>query len=274
MWPAMTEEMATTVAVGLVQTPGGEPFEAAQDAAERAVVRAVTAGASIVVLPEFTPRPWFPAERPAPKRLSPLPGAVSGWAAALSRRYGCFLHCVDVERVSGDRWYNTARLCGPGGEVLAHRKRHLPDEPGFRETAWYASSSDSPRLGSAAGARVGALTCSDAMFPDEARALGRLGADLLLVPRATPAEPRSMQRWSVMLRADAIVSGAYVVSVNRVGTEGEIAFAGHSVVIAPDGGVVVELGADPEVRVVELDLGASREAKHSYPVLIDRDDWV
>jgi predicted amidohydrolase len=45
------------------------------------------------------------------------------------------------------------------------------------------------------------------------------------------------------------------------------------VVIAPDGGVVVELGADPEVRVVELDLDASREAKHSYPVLIDRDDW-
>jgi predicted amidohydrolase len=64
-----------------------------------------------------------------------------------------------------------------------------------------------------------------------------------------------------------------VVSVNRVGIEGEIAFAGHSVVIAPDGGVVVELGADPEVRVVELDLDASREAKHSYPVLIDRDDW-
>jgi predicted amidohydrolase len=121
---------------------------------------------------------------------------------------------------------------------------------------------------------VGALTCSDAMFPDEARALGRQGADLLLVPRATPAEPRSMQRWWVMLRADAIVSGAYVVSVNRVGTEGEIDFAGHSVVIAPDGEVLVELGADPDVRVVELDLTASREAKHSYPVLIDRDDWA
>ncbi|MGP8161270.1 MAG: carbon-nitrogen hydrolase family protein [Candidatus Dormibacteria bacterium] len=128
--------------------------------------------------------------------------------------------------------------------------------------------------GSAGGAKVGALTCSDAMFPDEARALGRQGADLLLVPRASPAEPRSMRRWSVMLRADATVSGAYVVSVNRVGTEGGIEFAGHSVVIAPDGQVAVELGGDPEVRVVELDLDAAQAAKQSYPVLIDRDDWV
>jgi predicted amidohydrolase len=270
----MTEETASTVAVGLVQVPGGGPFEAAQEGAEKAVVRAVTAGATIVVLPEFTPRAWFPAEGRTEKRLSPPPGAVANWAAALSRRYGCYLHCVDVERVAADRWYNTARLYGPGGEVLAHRKRHLPDEPGFRETAWYLRGSDSPRLGSAAGARVGALTCSDAMFPGEARALGCLGADLLLVPRATPAEPRSMQRWSVMLRADAIVSGAYVVSVNRVGIEGEISFAGHSVAIAPDGGVLVEMGADPEVRVVELDLTASREAKHSYPVLVDRGDWA
>ena len=77
-----------------------------------------------------------------------------------------------------------------------------------------------------------------------------------------------------MLRADAIVSGAYVVSVNRVGIEGDIGFAGHSVVIAPDGEVVIELGEDPEVRVVQLDLTAARAAKHSYPVLIDRDDWA
>ena len=83
-----------------------------------------------------------------------------------------------------------------------------------------------------------------------------------------------MRRWSVMLRADATVSGAYVVSVNRAGIEGEIEFAGHSVVIAPDGQVAVELGAGPEVRVVEFDLDAARAAKHSYPVLIDRDDWV
>ncbi len=266
--------MASSVTVGLVQVPGGEPFDVARDRAERAVVSAVTAGAAIVVLPEFTPRCWFPVERGTPKQLTLRPGAVSNWAAALSRRYGCHLLCVDLERAMGDRWYNTARLHGPGGEVLVHRKRHLPDEPGFRETAWYAPGTDGPRVAFAAGAKVAALTCSDAMFPEDARALGRQGADLLLVPRASPAEPRSMQRWWVMLRADAIVSGAYVISVNRVGGEGGIEFAGHSVVIAPDGDVVVELGADPEVRVVQLDLEVTRAAKHAYPVLVDRDDWV
>lgn len=270
----MAEEMASTVAVGLVQVPGGEPVDVARDRAERGVVSAVAAGAAIVALPEFTPRSWFPVDRGAPKQLSPRPGAVSAWAAALSRRYGCHLHCVDLERATAERWYNTARLHGPGGEALVHRKRHLPDEPGFRETAWYAPGADGPRVASAAGAKVGALTCSDAMFPDDARALGRQGADMLLVPRASPAEPRSMQRWSVMLRADAIVSGAYVISVNRIGTEGGIEFAGHSVVVAPDGEVVLELGAEPEVSVVQVDLEAARAAKHAYPVLVDRDDRV
>jgi predicted amidohydrolase len=83
-----------------------------------------------------------------------------------------------------------------------------------------------------------------------------------------------MQRWSVMLRADAIVSGAYVISVNRVGTEGGIECAGHSVVVAPDGEVVLELGAEPDVSVVQVDLEAARAAKHAYPVLVDRDDRV
>lgn len=141
MWRAVTqdmiagtEDMAPTVAVGLVQVAGGEPFEAAQDRAERAVVKAVAAGAAIVVLPEFTPRRWFPAERGAPEQLVPAPGAVADWAAALARRHRCHLHCVDLEG-EGDRWCNTARLHGPDGEVLVHRKRHLPDEPGFRETS-------------------------------------------------------------------------------------------------------------------------------------------
>jgi N-carbamoylputrescine amidase len=269
----MTDVAVSSVTVGLVQVPGGGPFEAARERAEQAVARAVSDGAEIVVLPEFTPRGWFPAERGAADQLSPPPGAVAAWAAGLARLHGCHLHCVDLE-VAGDRWFNTAHLCGPDGDVLTHRKRRLPDEPGFRETAWYAPGTEIPRVGPAAGAGVGALTCSDAMFPDAARALGRRGADLLLVPRATPAEARSMRRWSVMLRADAIVSGAYVISVNRVGTEGGIEFAGHSVVVAPDGEVLLEMGADPGVEVVELQLDVARAAKHAYPVLVDRDDWA
>ena len=181
----MIEVVASTVTVGLIQLLGDEPFEAAREKAESAVAEAVAAGAAIVVLPEFAPRRWFAVDRGAPEQLRPPPGAVAAWAAQLARRHGRHLHCVDLER-EGDRWYNTARLHGPDDEVLVHRKRHLPDEPGFREAAWYSPSTESPRLGSAAGARVGALTCSDAMFPDEARALGRQGADLLLVPRAIP----------------------------------------------------------------------------------------
>jgi predicted amidohydrolase len=83
-----------------------------------------------------------------------------------------------------------------------------------------------------------------------------------------------VELWSVMLRANAIVSGAYVVSANRVGAEGSVEFAGHSMVVAPGGEIEADLGTDPGLVVVELDLEAARLAKHAYPVLIDRDGWV
>ncbi|HYA00430.1 MAG TPA: carbon-nitrogen hydrolase family protein [Candidatus Binatia bacterium] len=269
----MPDAAVSHVRVGLLQLPGDEPYQASCRRAEVAVAEAVAAGAAIVVLPEFTPRRWFAGEPGRLEDLVPPPGAVAAWAAELARRHRCHLHCTDIEAGAGRR-YNTARLHGPSGCALMHRKRHLPDEPGFRETSWYSPGTAAPATGEAAGARIGALTCSDAMFPEEARGLGRLGCEVILVPRATPAEPASMRRWSVMLRADAIVSGAYVISVNRVGREGPVEFAGRSMVVAPDGEVIAELGPAPALKIVDLDLAAARAAKAEYPVLAGRDDWV
>lgn len=259
--------------VGVIQQRYLEPFETLREQAEALVERAVAAGASIVVLPEFPLRRWFAAEIGRPEAIDPTPGSVARWAAGLARRHRCHVHCVDLER-DGDRWYNTARLQGPHGTVLAHRKRRLPDEPGFRETAWYSPGAGDGKVAHAAGARVAALTCSDVMFVESARVLGRQGCDVLLVARASVAGPSAVERWAVMLRANAIASGAYVVSANRIGVEGAVTFAGHSLVVAPSGEIEVDMGVDPGLAVVDLDLDAARRAKHAYPVLIDRDDWV
>ena len=100
------------VKVAVLQVAHLEPFTAGRERVEALIGQAVAAGAAIVVLPEFPLRAWFAADVGAPERLLPRPEAVAAWAAALSSRHGCHLHCVDLER-DGDRWYNTARCTVP-----------------------------------------------------------------------------------------------------------------------------------------------------------------
>jgi predicted amidohydrolase len=91
--------------------------------------------------------------------------------------------------------------------------------------------------------------------------LGAQGVGAILAPRATPLE--TYERWRLVLRADAITSGAYVVSVNRPGPEAAAGIGGPSVVVAPDGRVVSE-STDP-LSVVRLEEQAVDTARREYP---------
>jgi predicted amidohydrolase len=81
----------------------------------------------------------------------------------------------------------------------------------------------------------------------------------------------SIARWEVMLRANAIVSGAYVISANRLGKEHGVAFAGHSLIIAPGGDLVLDLDQKEGLALFDLDLDLSAQAKQHYPVRMSID---
>ena len=104
-----------------------------------------------------------------------------------------------------------------------------------------------------------------------------MGADILVYPTAIGTWLGEMeykdiqhQAWHTIQRAHAVANGCFVVAVNRIGTEGELKFWGHSVVAKPMGNVAAEAGEAEEVLVVDCDLKEIEAARRGWPFLRDR----
>ena len=111
------------------------------------------------------------------------------------------------------------------------------------------------------GFGIGVQVCSDANRPQGCNSLAAMGADAILIPRATPAE--TYPRWRLVLRANAVTSCAYVVSVNRPGTRSQGVIGGPSMVAGPSGEVLLET-RDP-VATITLEKSVLARARNEYP---------
>ena len=231
------------------------------------VDEAASAGAELICLPELALRPWFMMERPRAALPVLEPAGAIRALSETCKRWQCCVHLTELTSRNG-HLFNAAVLLTPGGFRRMYSKRHLPSLSGFRERDWCTPGTRASGAHEACGGLVASLTCTDIMFPEDARRLGRSGCDLLLAPRASLAGAAEA-RWEVMLRANAIVSGAFVVSCNRLGTEGAVEFAGRSSVIAPNGAVICDMARTEGVVHVDVDLTEATRAKAGYPVTLE-----
>jgi N-carbamoylputrescine amidase len=115
---------------------------------------------------------------------------------------------------SGKRLANEAFVLENGVVRPLHRKQYFPNEPGWFESEWYAGDSSGFGVAEVLGITVGVLLCTEAMFNERARAYGKQKASLIAVPRASGGDLAS---WKIAGAMASLVSGAYVVSSNRIG---------------------------------------------------------
>ncbi|MFE2531581.1 carbon-nitrogen family hydrolase [Streptomyces sp. NPDC059371] len=247
-----------------------DPGETAGDRRERVaeLVRAER-GADLVVLPELWPVGAFDFGR-FDAQAEPLAGPTATAMGAAARDAGVWLHAGSiVERCPDGALRNTSLLFEPDGRLHAtYRKIH---RFGFDrgEAALMAAGQEvvaAPLTGT--GLTAGLATCYDLRFPEQFRLLVDAGADLLVVPAGWPARRRS--HWSLLARARAVESQAYVLACNTAGTHAGVEQAGYSVVVDPWGEVVAEAGAGEQVLRVELDPGLVARTREEFPVLRDR----
>lgn len=155
-------------------------------------------------------------------------------------------------------------LITPEGIALRYRKTHLwaSDRGVFTAGDRYATALWK-------GIRVGILICFDIEFPESARALGQLGAELILVTNGNMDPYGPTHRTAIMARAQE--NQAFAVMVNRVG-EGDdgLVFAGGSAVVDPFGQLLCEAGRDECRQIVELDLERLETARRDYRYLDER----
>jgi predicted amidohydrolase len=225
------------------------------------------AGAELALLPELPLHPWIPAGRQAhDEDAEPPEGPRHRTLAEAARAAGIGVHGGAIVRESSGKRYNRALLFDASGTLVgSYDKMHVPCEEGFWEADHYLHGESLPRLIETFGMPLGLQICSDVQRPAVANALGASGAELIVAPRATPGT--SYERWNTVLRALAMSSVAYVISVNRPGPERGVPIGGASIAVAPDGRVVAE-ATDP-LTTIDLERGVVARARQEYPGYLD-----
>lgn len=246
----------------------GKP-EANWATAEALVAGAASAGARVVVLPELFGT-GYRLDEDYGRYAETVPGPTTARLAAWCAHHKLEVVVGSVIEESPERGQAPARgalritavAVGRDGLLGSYRKMSLWD----RERLYFKPGSR-PVVCSTPVGRIGLLICYDLGFPEMARSLALLGADVVCVPAAFGA-PR-LYAWDLSTRSRALENGFFIVAANRVGREKDSVFAGHSRIVAPDGGVLAEIALGEGAAAAELNLEAIATQRAALPYLRD-----
>jgi N-carbamoylputrescine amidase len=167
---------------------------------------------------------------------------------------------------NGKRLANEAFVLENGGVRPLHRKQYFPNEPGWFESEWYSGDDSDFDVTEILGIKVGVLLCTEAMFNERARAYGKQAASLVVIPRASGVD---IESWKIAGAMASLVSGAYVVSSNRVGlSKGGTRFGGGGFAYAPHGRLLAVTAPNNPVQTLELDPKMPTLAQREYPCYV------
>lgn len=217
-------------------------------------------GIQLAVFPECALSGYDLSPTEVPRFACPIPGPQSERLVQLARKHGFHLQIGVLEKGSGDTYSNSCLLASPQGLIGSYRKTHLPHlgvdrylAPGDRLGPVYETG-----LG-----RIGSLICYDLRFPEPARVLSLLGAQLVLVSTAWPESATLYPDF--LARARAAENGVFLAAANRIGREGSTTYLGRSLVVDPSGSVLAEAsGAQSETLICDLALSASDEKRRIF----------
>ena len=170
-----------------------------------------------------------------------------------------------VTQAPNGRGLNQSLAIAPDGTVLARYTKNYPFSLGGENTAHVAGKGVC--LWEWQGVRIAPLICYDLRFPELAREAVRAGAEVLIYIAAWPA--KRVQHWITLLQARAIENLAYLIGVNRCGTDPEFTYTGRSLVVDPHGLIIAD--ADEQERVVsaKIDPAIIRDWRSQFPALRD-----
>jgi len=192
--------------------------------------------------------------------------ATIAFLSEFSKQHGVYIVGGSIAEAKADGVYNTIYAFDrEGNRIGDYSKIHL-----FRlmEEEKYLQAGEKQGRLVIEGEQAGMMICYDIRFPELARTLALGGAKLLFIPAEWP-NPR-LHHWRTLLMARAIENQMYVIACNRMGTSGETAFFGHSLVIDPWGEIVAEAGEEEGILWADIDLDLVSEVRSRIPVFEDR----
>jgi len=184
---------------------------------------------------------------------------------------------VSVYERAGPELYNSIAMVDAGGAVLgAYRKAHIPDGPGYMEKFYFRPGDTGFRVWDTVKGRIGVGICWDQWYPEAARAMALMGADILLYPTAIGSEPHdpgldTRDRWQRAMQGHAVCNVIPVAAANRTGAEGAQTYYGSSFIAGPDGAKVSELDRTEEgAAIARFDLARIETERAAWGFFRDR----
>ncbi|TCL62908.1 carbon-nitrogen hydrolase family protein [Rhizobium sp. BK251] len=167
-----------------------------------------------------------------------------------------------------ERLANEAFALEGGRYTVLHHKHLFPAEPGWEEADWFRPHIPGFETALVGGLRVGVLLCTELMFSNHARDLGRKGVELIVAPRAT-GENRFL--WQTAATMAAVSAGAYVATSNRWQPRDSRnrLFGGGGFAVDPAGQIIATTQDTKQASAFELDPGFPERAKVEYPAYVD-----
>jgi predicted amidohydrolase len=222
--------------------------------------KAKAGGADLLILPEMYLSGYNIGAQAA--QAQALPATALTPAQIIAREQGIAL-CFGYPERDGETVYNAAVLIGQdGGVLLNYRKTHLF---GDLDRAMFTPGAEPWTIAALGGFRVGLLICYDIEFPEPARALALLGAQILLIPTAVMQPYEAVARH--VLPARAYENQVYTAYANHAGAEFGLGYIGLSSICGPDGAVLALAGRGEEILFADASpdhLAAVRQADPFY----------
>ncbi|MDR3101181.1 MAG: carbon-nitrogen hydrolase family protein [Paraburkholderia sp.] len=220
------------------------------------------AGSDLIVFPEAT-LTGFPTRENVRDVAETLSGPSLSAVRDAARDAGVAVAVGLAER-DGERFYNTTVLIDERGEIaLRYRKTHL-----WATDVGVFTPGDRFEVCEFKGMTVGLLICYDIEFPETARALGMLGAEMLVVTNGNMDPFGPVHRRAIVARA--MENQMFAALVNRTGGgDDNLTFPGESALISPFGDVLAELKSEDAVLPVTLDPALLAQSREHYSYLHD-----
>ncbi|RJX02558.1 N-carbamoylputrescine amidase [Clostridium sp. AF15-41] len=252
------------------------------DKAEKLVREAAAEGANIILLQELFETPYFCQKQKF--EYFDLAKPLSENAAVkrfteVAKELQVVLPISFYEK-AGNTAFNTIAIIDADGTILGtYRKTHIPDGLPYAEKFYFTPGDTGFKVWKTKYADIGVGICWDQWFPEAARSMALLGAELLFYPTAIGSEPTlnvdSKSHWQHAMQGHAAANIMPVIASNRIGTETDdessMTFYGSSFIADQTGTIVEEADRETEsVLIHEFDLDAIAQMRREWGVFRDR----
>lgn len=273
---------ANKLKVGIIQLEAQADKQYNLAKTRQAIIDAANQGAKIICLQELFATIYFCdiEDHKNFELAERFDGETATIMGKLAKDLGVVIITPIFEKRTDGLYHNSVIVFDADGSVAGYyRKNHIPDDPGFYEKFYFAPGDLGYQIFDTQFGRIAVLICWDQWFPEAARIVSLMGAQIIFYPTAIGWElntsdevnKEQYEAWQTIQQSHAIANGVWVVAVNRVGTESGTRFWGGSFVANPFGKIIYQAPFDSEVvQAIEIDYSLITHYRQIWPFMRDR----